>query len=381
MTQRTPVALPENYFANWASATEESPAGPSGLSSDPFSDSKAPSRVTASGFSDINTWIAESVASADGSLLSDIPEHLSVPRSNKMQKGKSIMRPNYQNDDSSFYNDAKPEEPEKYVTMADFTEFTRRIERAMTIHPRDSASNISITPRFESLKRVEQVRTGNLSRISEVDSTICAVEEPDVGVIGGYQLSPSEKMQELDSHSSIIPVRGLPIMFVNQRLNFLTHVHSALFRLLTDDSENYPSINSLEILLDSRRTWGNEPSTELLEMVVDKTMNKSGIVLANPFKIPILEPGMIMTPKVMHMALDQLHREFEVVWFDTMKSITTPKFQSKYDKIKYRTSRPKGERNNETKHRTSSSSSGRGGSSGRRSSSGNSSILSGFLRS
>jgi len=256
----------------------------------------------------------------------------------------------------------------KYVTMEDFTKFAKTVEQSL--HPRESASNIG----FESMRLTPKP----LSRIHE--SKYEEGSELEQTVIGGYGLTPREKIVELDEISKIKPVKGLPIMFTNSRLNFLTHVHSSLFKTLTSSDGSYPTVDCLDILLEDRQTWRNDPSTDLLQTVVDSTIDmQTGIVKANPFRIPVIETTMKLTDKILYMALDQLHKEFEIEWFNTMKFVTTPRFQSKYDEIRFKGDRRRRTRRHVEELVTSSSSSSKGSSHRRRSSGSGNSVLSGFF--
>lgn len=220
--------------------------------------------------------------------------------------------PNTQLSDSPF-ND-------KYRTMSDFEQFAAD----MSVHPDDSASQ------FNPLKLTKKVR--QLEVVAEVNSEI-----PTMSVIGGFKQDVEQKIRELEAYKNVEPIAGLPIIFTNPRLNFLTHIHSALFKIISTDSGDYPAINCSELLLADRKNWSRDPSTKLLETVLDATIDsRDGEVIANPFNIPILEPTMKLTQKLVYMAFDQLHNEFETEWFNTMKSVTTPRFHSKYETQKYR---------------------------------------------
>jgi len=209
---------------------------------------------------------------------------------------------------------------DKYRNLSDFTKFASDL----SINPNDSASV------FKPLNLEKKM--GKLPAITEVTSDI-----PTMSVIGGFNQDVEQKIQELEKYRDIRPVNGLPIIFTNPRLNFLTHIHSALFKIISDRNGEYPSANCGELLLADRRYWSTDPATKLLETVLDRTIDvKTGVVIANPFNIPILEPTMILTQKLIFMAFDQLHSEFETEWFNTMKSVTTPRFHSKYEDLKYR---------------------------------------------
>jgi len=251
-------------------------------------------------------------------------------------------------------------------TIQEFTEFTRGV--ASTIAPIDSVSNIQ---RPLNVRKQARQEVDNMSRISEVDET----------VIGGYIMNAEEKLKEIDSMSNIKPIRGLPIIFTNSRLNFLTHLHDALFQFLTDSHGNYPSQNCLLKLQGSRKRWGQGPSKELLEHVIDITIcRETAVVLANPFALPVLEVTMVVTPNIMFMCLDLLHKEFEMQWFNTMKAVTTPKFQSKYESLRFGKSERSGSSSSGHRHnRVTSSSSSVGSSRRRGSNSSGRSVISAFF--
>jgi len=432
-----PIVLPQDFMEEWTS--EPSRLNPSTVKIDPFSDSRAMSRVTASGFTD--TTLAPDLRMAELSLMEAIedskkqsrffkksneselrPEEMGqreggkgyqpqvddqirnmacqtdldgrvlsgvddnrLPvdqtrhQGNVRHQGGTSQLPRYQGDDTGPIDSSQVEKAwqqeaqEKYVTLADFTEFAKTIQRAMSLHPSDSASQLPKHPDRYDHKAFNRLNltSSKLSGIQEMESDI------EGTVIGGFDMTPEEKVREVDSYVNINPVRGLAKIFLNDRLNFLSHIHSALFQLLTDDEGVYPTTKCLEILLESRKTWSQDPSTLLLETVMDATIDsRTGIVKSNPFRLPIIEPTMQLTPKIMYMALDQLHGEFETEWFNTMKTLTTPRFQSKYDKYRYR---PKRDRriSSSSEQRHSSSS---GSKSSRRSSSGDSqSVISAFL--
>lgn len=392
MSSPTPVALPADFMNQWASVESSSktplrvPRPKSVMN--PFSDVNESSSITASGFTDttLRGEKSESVqmdrARRDLENSINMSENLSrraeSERRQSVREGKrrdhgldtmsreldeitdtlvSGARQTLRNDiqSKSFCNQESgteswiPRGEDQYVTMADFTKFAATMAKAQTIHPSESASNVGKP--LENIYGFEplNIKRQNHSIMTPIVEDIDDIEET---VIGGYTMSPYEKMMEVDSYSKVTPVQGLPVIFTNSRLNFLTHVHSPLFRLLRDSEGNYPARNCLEVLLDSRKDWGNEPAMVLLETVLDSTIDqKSGVVKANPFNIPIIEPTMLLDSRVMYMALDQLHREFEIEWFNTMKFVTLPIFQSKYDSMRFTGVRKR-------ERRTSKSSSG-----------------------
>jgi hypothetical protein len=361
MSGQIPVALPSEFMNQWAN-TESLPMRPLRTSKpksvvSPFSDVYEASRVTASGFTDTTfksprQGVPRTLKMGSGTETYDkekesernVNASFRMPEDDLTRKYLDEMSSESAFDDmvrhrrdveergqrqeaqQSVNHSPEHTHTEKYVTMADFTKFAETISRSQSIHPNDSASNVSFKPLSPKRQILQTQMTPIFEDKDEVEGT----------VIGGYTMSPQEKMIEVDSYSKINPVMGLPVIFTDSRLNFLTHIHSPLFKLLRDEDGSYPSLNCLEVLMDSRKNWGDEPSTLLLETVLDSTIDsKTGIVKANPFNIPVIEPTMLLDSRIMYMALDQLHREFEIQWFNTMKFVTLPIFQSKYDSLRF----------------------------------------------
>jgi hypothetical protein len=436
MQSGNPVVLPDDYKMMWSSelADKGKQVGQETTLSNPFSDYNEATRVTASGFTDLDIaesnlfeairhsedlsererrrkprsswirgWQAESSKGNDSGVDSlDTKDYNAeirnkildivgdrLTRDGESREGKlptkidngmdflvglggqgvSVTDETGSQDEpeahvlkqggraSGHMHGAKNDTQDKYVTMSDFTRFTEQLNRqikSMSIAPSDSISQVNRN-RMPVLSEVRQnTELSQLTMIRE-DSSSAGV---DSTVIGGYNMTSSEKIREVDAHVNVKPVRGLPIMFTNPRLNFLTHIHSSLFNLLREvDTGKYPTLRSLEILMASRRSWDKSPECQLLETVLDSTFDPVTFeVVSNPFKLPVLEPTMKMTPAIMVVCLDQLHNEFEQVWFESMKLVTMPIFQSKYDDLKYR-QRPRRRSSVETGPMTSSSSS------------------------
>jgi hypothetical protein len=368
MSSPVPIALPKDYNSLWAN-NKPLPLRTS-PKKDPFRDPSIMSRVTASGFteSEVTSRLRDSYNSSD--LMqekSDLFDEIVKMREDfmtakpKLRSSMAEVRNKQPTGDRQFdqaineldkelLKQAKEQEKEnrlfaeerewerikekedKYRSLSDFKEFTRQL--SATVHPSESASNIH-QPIRQLGTRGQRQSYRPLSVLDE-ESALTATNTEQL-VVGGYSLSTEDKLRELDTLADIKPVNGLPIIFTNPRLNFLTHIHDALFKILTDSSGQYPSGNCLEILMGSRRKWGDGPSITLLESVIDSTIDtRTGIIKANPFNLPVVEVTMRLTQREMYMSLDLLHKEFEIEWFNTLKAVTTPKFQSKYESMKFK---------------------------------------------
>jgi hypothetical protein len=344
----SPVALPADFASRWATVSPEVEH------LNPFSDvNRSASRVTASGFtnttvrqkkppsviveedSDLNRDIIDEIDKFCG--LQDEFRSMSIKKPTKSVINESRKITKKMNDIASGMSTKVQEElgwemdrREKYVTLDDFKQFTNRVEASL--HPKDSASV------FEPAPRTNVMSMRNIP-----------IEGP-MSVVGGYQQTVEQKIEELEQYSSLTPVVGLPIIFTNDRLNFLCHLHDPLFKLLSDDDGSYPATDSLDRILDNKRNWNTNAASMLLGQVLDKTIDfRTATVKSNPFELPILEPTMVLTARIVFMCFDQLYKEFEREWFNTFKAVTTPAFSSKYESRKF-------------KSRKYSSSSGSGGS-------------------
>jgi hypothetical protein len=368
MASNQPFVLPDGYLDAWTNSQHKM--------------GQPESRVTASGFTSTvipnnkNTNIRDEVLRTEDQIYETV-DNMKRARKSHEDHRKSGRRPKYtdQHFDQlrevedgliksadtllngnnrkskqavsptgiySIPNTQLPDSPfsDKYRAMSDFEQFAANL----SIHPDESASQ------FNPLRLTR--KPAQLEAVAEVSSEI-----PTMSVIGGFRQDVDQKIRELEAYRSVEPIAGLPIIFTNPRLNFLTHVHSALFKIISADNGDYPATNCSELLLADRKNWSRDPSTRLLETVLDATIDsRDGEVLANPFNIPVLEPTMKLTQKLVFMAFDQLHNEFETEWFNTMKSVTTPRFHSKYESHKFKR-RSSSDNSSQSARRVSSSSS------------------------
>jgi hypothetical protein len=150
-------------------------------------------------------------------------------------------------------------------------------------------------------------------------------------VIGGYKPKLSTFQEE--RLTEIAPIDGLPIIFHNDRLNFLAHLHKPLKKLLTFEG-SYPCDHILEKLrsfIRKHQGTDRDPADNLLYMVIRDTISITrSMVKSNRFQLPLLEPGMFLTEKIIYMSIDQLYKEYSRQWFETMKDVEVPEFHSIY---------------------------------------------------
>lgn len=200
-----------------------------------------------------------------------------------------------------------------------------------TIVPNDSVSNYGAQQAHQS-NQINDNETFTQSVSSKTGSLYD-------NVIGGFAQTPDEKIEELEALTKIRKIYGLPQIFVNERLNFLIHLHKPLMNLLAD-GDKYPSEETLYRIDDFMRRRANKVRTQhedLLYSVIETTVRR-GKIRSNPHNLPILEIGMSLTDKIAFLCFSALYKEFQNEWFQSMKDIDAPKFHNTYQN--FRTSRP-----------------------------------------
>jgi hypothetical protein len=179
----------------------------------------------------------------------------------------------------------------------------------------------------DSVSNVGKLKFDLKPSIRDVQSDLAATS-----VIGGYS-NVFNALDELDD-IDITPINGLPKVFVNDRLNFLCHLHKPL-KLLLSDGEIYPTrdiIVKFDNFVKKHKGREREPENNLLYLVIRKTISMSRLqVRGNPFNLPLLEPGMYIDEKMIFMCIDQLYNEFCSQWFNTLKAVDIPDFHSRYN--------------------------------------------------
>jgi len=149
-------------------------------------------------------------------------------------------------------------------------------------------------------------------------------------VIRGFVKTRAMVFKEHRTMERIKAIPGLQVVFVNDRLNFLAHLHTALHELSKDDE--YPPNDFVNRLSRACRRSPQTPQQELLQMVVSTTIDFSNFsVISNQFKIPILEVGMNLSEQYVYTAFDQLNNEYQIAYFETIKNLRLPNFHNKYD--------------------------------------------------
>lgn len=122
----------------------------------------------------------------------------------------------------------------------------------------------------------------------------------------------------------------VPSITIDQRLNFLIRIHTALFKLLTE-GVNYPGKNFLikfKELRDGKLTF-DHPSLDLLEIVLEDTVDwRRHVVKRNLFKIPGFHPGLLLNERIIGKSLLSLKEEYKIRWNSLVGDCVLPSMLS-----------------------------------------------------
>lgn len=323
----------------------------------PFSDIFEKSRTTASGFTDYDhlkeelEFLKTQMPSLE-SMKQDMAHQESFKELEDEEMGRKLAILNRKmeivNQGLQAMNDKKQDQSEK--TMDDAINDLETVLSASTIKPNDSASLIKPTKKT------------NLTTYSSIRSSFIRGSEHD-DVVGGFGVTTEDRIAEQNAIQNIQTVYGLPRIFIDNRLNFLIHLHKPLQAMLTSgtgSSATYPDPNSLEKLtrfIDKARGRHREPHAELLYQVLRATIDLRRMkVHANPFNLPIIEIGMNLDDQLVYMCISELYSEFCTLWFHSMKNVEPPAFANKYRTMKHPSPSPPRANQRRRKSRTSSSS-------------------------
>jgi len=145
---------------------------------------------------------------------------------------------------------------------------------------------------------------------------------PERVVVQGFVKTKLMEEKEKESHDRVYTINGLAAPFRNSRLNFLTHVNTALVECSFD-----PMSDPIDALEEIGTVKPKNPTGELVRQVVQRTFDFDQLsVIANPFKLPFIEVGMPITDSVVLKSLELLQLEHKSLWFSEMKCLRVPKF-------------------------------------------------------
>lgn len=146
-------------------------------------------------------------------------------------------------------------------------------------------------------------------------------------LVEGFHRSSESAVREARSVQKLTPINGLPRPFQSNRLNFLANFHTGLGRAITRMQEG----TMVEIMI--RVIKGNSlvPVDDLLTQVMCVTIDRrQSEYVSNPFNLPYIEIGMLVTEESLVKMLDLIQIEYKQLWFQELKSIVIPRFHSDY---------------------------------------------------
>jgi len=206
-----------------------------------------------------------------------------------------------------------------------------------SVMPLDSSSQIG---RYKN----RYMKQGTVYDMEKRGKTVLSVLEEHDNALNQIPGSPSKpynnvavgylktkKLAEAEARSlvKIHPINGLANPFRSDRLNLLMHFHTAIDNIQPKSKDSQPSCYDAIRFLATFEAL--TPSEELANQMIIRTFDlKSNRVIANPFKLPFLEIGMLMSDNSLEQSLDLLRLEYKTLWFENMKSLHVPIFHSSY---------------------------------------------------
>lgn len=204
--------------------------------------------------------------------------------------------------------------------------------RKQSVTPSDSASRIGESRRL--------VKSSVLPIIEEVAPTEFSLLHPgwnsvqfesDLALATGCSGVVDDEVVGLPD-----PGAGglVPSITIDTRLNFLIRLHTALFKLLSEERE-YPGedfLRKFKELRDEKLNF-DHPSLDLLEIVLEDTVDwRRYIVKRNLFKIPGFHPGLKLTERIIGNSLLALREEYKSRWNSLLGDCVLPDMLSESSK-------------------------------------------------
>lgn len=211
-----------------------------------------------------------------------------------------------------------------------------------SILPDDSSSNIE---RYDKVNN--WMSPGTVFNVRGNGGTVVGVKgdtdrlQTQKDVVVGFVKTNDMLARESRINKRVAPINGLAKPFHSQRLNFLCHFHTAINAVESRRGQ----YTHYDAIFWMSRHKSVTPSQELLHQVVINTFDiESNTVVANPYNLPFIEIGMLISDNCLSKCFDLLRLEFKMLWFEKMKGISVPDFHDEYKVHKeYRVTRSKHE--------------------------------------
>jgi len=154
---------------------------------------------------------------------------------------------------------------------------------------------------------------------------------PEKQIVVGYKKTDDMIVRENKIYRRITAINGLANPFHSHRLNFLCHFETAI-KSIQIRKEDY---THFDIIVWISKHKSMSPSQELLYQVVCNTFDlEEQRIIANPYKLPFLEVGMLMSDDSLAKCFNLMRLEFKTLWFDKMKGLMVPDFHNEFSKHK-----------------------------------------------
>jgi hypothetical protein len=210
-------------------------------------------------------------------------------------------------------------------SMRESTDNESDDEVKSTIMPNDSSTQISrYDRRYMASGPVYTLRRGRsvLEPVNEVQSL-----KREFNVVKGFVKTASMQEAERLSNDKVYAINGLASPFTDSKLNFLMHFHTALSSC---------GMNPMDSPVDALEYIGTlhpqNPTEELMKQVIQRTFDFDDMsVIANPFSLPFIHVGMLITESCLMKCLTLLQNEYKQKWFESLKCLKVPSFHCEFE--------------------------------------------------
>jgi hypothetical protein len=194
------------------------------------------------------------------------------------------------------------------------------------VFPDDSSSNIGrYNNKYLEDGTIIDVR-GNGQTVLQTSRAYGSLR-PDKEVVVGYKRSDEMVVRENKIYQRVNAINGLANPFHSHRLNFLCHFDTAIksIQLRKEDYTHF------DVIVWISKHKSLSPSQELLYQVVMNTFDLENTrIVANPYKLPFLEVGMLISDDCLAKCFDLMRLEHKTLWFEKMKGLTIPEFHNDF---------------------------------------------------
>jgi len=219
-----------------------------------------------------------------------------------------------------------------------------------TVCPMDSASNITPKP-LNPVKPVLDVNQYLIDKeeqsqlstqLAELRTDIFNMKLRETQRIGDYtKIEYDDDLEQAFKGSGVVIKEGqffvnpvahtsaselVPRMTIDDRLNFLIRLHTAIFKIVENTSD-YPKPGILRVMKSATegKLPDDHPSFDLLQIVLTDTIDwNHSLIKANNFMLPVLERGMRFNERILAACLLSLKGEYFARWTSLVKDCILP---------------------------------------------------------